>query len=514
MTVTRRQFFQAAALAGLTRKSGLRLTGQFVHESHALGHRLRDGRLTPSQQQATRVPVVIVGGGIAGLSAAWRLIRRGFHDFVLLEMEPEAGGNARSGSNEVSAYPWAAHYVPVPGPHAPLVRELFEELGVIKDGRWEERHLCHAPQERLFLHGRWQAGFEPQVGPTARDRDQVARFEHRMGEYAATGIFRVPTGDQVAATPLDAISMAQWLSQQGFDSPWLRWLVDYACRDDYGARAGDTAAWAGIHYFASRAPQEVGPLTWPEGNGWITKRLLTIAGDKVKTDQIVTRIARQGRRWSVATPDARWLADVVIFASPSFLAARVIEHGPATPDFEYSPWVTANLTLDRWPSERGAPVAWDNVIVDSPSLGYVVATHQSLRMHVPRTVWTYYWPLADGVPRANREWLLAQDWGSLGRRILDDLSRAHPDIRDCVSRIDICRMGHAMIRPTPGFLASPARRQLRAHGEGLFFAHSDIGGLSLFEEAQDRGVTAADRALAALSGSVRGPGPVKNESLP
>ena len=116
MPVTRRQFFQAAALAGLTRKSGVRLTGTLVHDSHALGHRLRDRQLTSSRQPATRVPLVVVGGGIAGLSAAWRLTRRGFHDFVLLEMEPDAGGNARSGQNEISAYPWAAHYVPVPGP--------------------------------------------------------------------------------------------------------------------------------------------------------------------------------------------------------------------------------------------------------------------------------------------------------------------------------------------------------------------------------------------------------------
>jgi len=502
--VTRRQFFRAAALAGLTRKSGVRLTGTFVHDSHALGHRLRDRQLTSSRQPAARVPLVVVGGGIAGLSAAWRLTRRGFHDFVLLEMEPDAGGNARSGQNEISAYPWAAHYVPVPGPSAPLVRELFDELGVFKDGRWEERHLCHAPQERLFLHGRWQPGFEPQVGPTARDRDHVARFEARMAGFAATGAFTVPMGDSVAATPLDTVSMAQWLSEEGLDSPWLRWLVDYGCRDDYGARAGDTSAWAGIHYFASRAPQESGPLTWPEGNGWITKRLLEIVGDKVKTGQIVTRIAREGRLWSVSTPEARWIADAVIFAAPSFLAARVLDNGPATADFQYSPWLTANLTLDRWPSERGAPVAWDNVIVDSPSLGYVVATHQSLRMHVPRTVWTYYWALADGPPRANREWLLAQDWGSLSTRILDDLSRAHPDIRECVSRIDICRMGHAMIRPTTGFLSSPARRHLRAHGERLYFAHSDLSGLSLFEEAQHRGVAAADHALSALGTVARG----------
>ena len=481
----------------MTRKSGVRLAGSFVHESHSLGHRLRDRQLSSSQQQPTRVPVVIVGGGIAGLSAAWRLTRRGFRDFVLLEMEPEAGGNSRSGSNEITAYPWAAHYVPVPGPNTPLVRELFTELGVLQDGRWAERHLCHAPQERLFLHGRWQPGFEPQVGPTARDRDHVARFEAKMAEYAATGAFKVPMGE-VASTPLDAISMGQWLKDQGLDSPWLRWLVDYACRDDYGARASDTAAWAGIHYFASREGEQSGPLTWPEGNGWITKRLLAIAGDTVRTRQVVTRIAHDGHRWSVSTPDARWIADAVVFAAPSFLAAHVIASGLPTADFQYSPWVTANLTLDRWPAERGAPVAWDNVIVDSPSLGYVVATHQSLRMHVPRTVWTYYWPLSDGSPRSNREWLLAQDWASLSTAILDDLSRAHPDIRDCVSRIDICRMGHAMVRPTPGFLASPSRRHLHGHRDRLFFANSDVSGLSLFEEAQHRGVLAADRALSVV----------------
>jgi len=170
------------------------------------------------------------------------------------------------------------------------------------------------------------------------------------------------------------------------------------------------------------------------------------------------------------------------------------------PDFEYSPWLTANLTLDRWPAERGAPVAWDNVIVDSPSLGYVVATHQSLRTHVPQTVWTYYWALADQAPHAARQWLLAQQWDSLATRILDDLSRAHPDIRDCVSRLDICRMGHAMIRPTPGFLSSPARQTLRTGADRIFFAHSDVSGLSLFEEAQHRGVTSAERALALIGG--------------
>src|SRR5690606_13297797 len=242
--------------------------------------------------------------------------------------------------------------------------------------------------------------------------------------------------------------------KEGFDSPLVRWQVDYACRDDYGAFARDTSAWAGIHYFASREGGELGPLTWPEGNGWIAARLLERVGDIVRTGAFVERIVRAGSRWRVITAQTVWEADAVIVAAPAFVADRILPPDAPVPRVEYSPWLTANLTLERWPANRGAPPAWDNVLFDSPSLGYVIATHQSLRTHLPRTVWTYYWPLADRAPAAARQWLLAQSWESLAGLILDDLSRAHPDIRDCVSRLDIFRIGHAMPRPVPGFLAA------------------------------------------------------------
>ncbi len=38
------------------------------------------------------------------------------------------------------------------------------------------------------------------------------------------------------------------LPQRGFDSAPLRWYINYACRDDYGALAKDTSAWAGKQY--------------------------------------------------------------------------------------------------------------------------------------------------------------------------------------------------------------------------------------------------------------------------
>jgi hypothetical protein len=82
---------------------------------------------------------------------------------------------------------------------------------------------------------------------------------------------------------------------------------------------------------------------------------------------------------------------------------------------------------------------------------------------------------------------------------LNDLARAHPDIRQCVAHIDIMRIGHAMARPSPGFLSSEARgRWLKPAGH-IFFANSDLSGFSIFEEAQYRGVEAAKGALRVVS---------------
>ena len=517
--ISRRHFIAAssAALIGLGLKSGRdkRIAGNIVNESFQLGHMLRDRKPFPAPTRTEKIPIVIVGGGMAGLSAAWHLDKRGFHDFVLLEMEQTPGGNSRWGENEISAYPWAAHYVPIPNKSAGLVRELFEELGALKNGQWEERYLCFAPKERLFLHGRWQEGIEPATALTEDEREQFKRFDDLIQGFRTNGYFTIPnhlgvekalrggSGNAIAA--LDRISISDWLKQQQLDSQYLRWLVDYSCRDDYGAGAAATSAWAGIHYFASREHEEKGPLTWPEGNGWIAKRLIQKLDRYIRRGAMVYRVVKDGRRYRILSGEMEYLADVVIFAAPTFLAPYVIEGFPAaqTSEFAYSPWLTANLTLERLPKEpfHSAERAWDNVIYKSPSLGYVVANHQSIKRYEERSVWTYYWALAEHSPKDARALLLGSDWMYWSEAILKDLERAHPDIRDCVSRIDIMRMGHAMVRPTVGFMFSQQRHAMahRSTGERLLFANSDLSGISIFEEAQYRGVEAAKAALKKVS---------------
>jgi glycine/D-amino acid oxidase-like deaminating enzyme len=495
----------AGLMTGCGTRTAKQITGSFVGASYEIGHLLRGGKI-PLPSRERRVPVIIVGGGVAGLSAAWQLARHGCRDFEILELENEAGGNARFGENRVSAYPWGAHYVPLPTRESRFVRELFEELGVITgyangEPIYKDEYLCFDPQERLYIHGRWQEGLVPTLGTTDRDRDDFERFKHIVAEYKSRQAFTIPmefSAQEKDLIALDSISIKDFLNRMGLNSPALHWYVNYACRDDYGCKYADVSAWAGMHYFASRDVDESAVLTWPEGNGWIVKRLRDKLSDHVRQGALVFRVSQTGVDFYDVheKTSTRIRADHIIFACPTYLAKYLIENPPRVDDFEYAPWLVANLTLDSFPKERaGAPIAWDNVIYDSDSLGYVVATHQNLRTYQPQTVFTFYHPLTGSSPATERTRLLNTGWHTWVEFILSDLSKPHPEIRDLVRNLDIMRWGHAMVRPKPGFIWGDARDKLTQPFGRIHFAHSDLSGFSIFEEAQYRGVTAANWVL-------------------
>ena len=440
----------------------------------------------------------------------------------MLELEPDAGGNARWGANDVSAYPWGAHYLPVPPPEATAVRELVEEMGLVEgygpDGapRYDPRHLCHAPQERRFVGGQWRAGLsardvlDPSGEATGAGAAELAAFEAQMAAYRD---YRDAQGRRAFALPvalsttdpeivsLDRLSMGEYFDRAGWTSSDLRWYVDYCCRDDYGCTIDTTSAWAGWHYFCSR-PADVEYLTWPEGNGRIVRHYLERIGGRVRTGMLAYGVRAAGTRGAGVEIDAldrntetavRFRARHCIYALPRFTAPHVIDgYAPEGLDaFTYSPWMVANLTVRRLPDDA----AWDNVIVDSPSLGYVVATHQDLRIAPGGSVLTYYLPLTAPNPAAAREWMLGRDWRDWVSLILADLGQAHPDIESLVTHVDVMLWGHAMIRPVPGFVWGEARRGAAARRGGVRFAHSDMSGISVFEEAQYHGVRAAEEVM-------------------
>ncbi len=518
----------ATALAACT-PAGVPLPpGDLLGMNLTLGHRLRQGDF-PAATETRRVGVLIVGGGVSGLSAAWRLAKSAVDDFQVLEMDDEPGGNSRAGQSPLVAYPWGAHYLPLPTAESSLVRELLAELGVLQGDpaaarpTYDERYLCATPQERVFRHGLWDEGILPQRGLAPEEKAEQKRFHDRIEElkhaHGRDGrrLFAMPmalSSRDAEWQALDRISFKQWLDDNGFHAPSLHWLANYACRDDFGTGYEQTSAWAGLHYFACRNGEAANAasdcvLTAPEGNAWLVRGLARHAAGRIATGALVWRISEEKAAFAVdvlhGAKTIRYQAQQVIWAAPAFILPRVWAAMPgelraAAQDGDYAPWLTANLHLSAWPEERrGAPPAWDNVLFDSAGLGYVSATHQLLRRHLGATVFTYYRALNDLPPAAGRQLLLETSREAWAEGILGELERVHPDIRRLCTRLDVFRNGHAMRRPTPGSLFYGQRQKMvDFRHPRLALAHADLSGFSLFEEAQYRGVMAAERSLRQL----------------
>lgn len=471
----------------------------------------------------------VVGGGVAGLSAAWRLAGAGEQDLVVLELDAQEGGTSQSGRSANGAHPWGAHYLPAPLEHRGPVVRLLDELGAVTGAdeagrpRFSEQMVLRAPDERLFYRGYWYEGLFLHAGASPEDEAQFARFLAEVQTLAKARdgkgrrAFAVPveeSSDDAEWTAWDRQSMADWMDARGYSSPRLRWWVEYGCRDDFGCSLETTSAWVALWYFASRQDGEgtrhQGYLTWPEGNG----RLVAQLSRALKPGQLRRRVLVHSVReveggceldaWDAeAQRPIGLFARHVVYAGPRFTAPHVLEawrrERPAFIDaFTQAPWVVANLSV-RWPPKgRGFPLAWDNVLYDSRSLGYVVAGHQIERQwEGGPQVLTWYYPFTGADPKAERTRMLsasAEDWETL---VMGDLMTPHPDLPQIAQGLEVMRWGHAMVRPVPGFVWGPSRAQAVQPLGRIHFAHADLGGINVFEEAQYHGVRAAEAILSA-----------------
>lgn len=534
--LSRKNFLQILGLLGLgssigfnilcTNKKKYNIPGKIVGANAELGHLLRTG-IKEKPTETRTVDTIIVGGGISALSAGWWLLKNKYNKFLILEMDEEVGGNSRYGENQISKYPWGAHYVPLPSENAVYVRMLFEELGIIKGYQgtlpyFDEYYLCADPHERLYFQGKWQSGLVPQYAVTNEDTRQYEAFfglveslkktKGKDGKY----IFQIPmelSSQDSEYLGLDKISMSDFMKSKGWTSKYLNWYVDYCCRDDYGVSRERVSAWAGLHYFASRVGSGANAdsqsvITWPEGNGWLTNQLEKINRNNVQKNSLVYKIdiVKNDKVYvevldAISKKSVRYEAKNIIFSAPRFLAKKIINgyHLTAQDKLEYSPWLVANISLKNRPAGPGAALAWDNVSYYSDSLGYIVANHQDLTTHRKDTVITYYLPLDASDPKTSRTEAYRkthQDWMET---LIPDLEKMHPGIENEITNVDLWVWGHGMISPGIDYLWSEKRKEMLKPFGPIHFAHTDMSGISIFEEAQYRGVMAAREILTKVS---------------
>ncbi len=484
-------------------------------EAHA-GHRLRGALPAASQSRKTRV--LIVGSGASGAAAAYTLQKSGFTDFSLIDLAQTFGGNARSGGPSDARYPWGAHYLPQADEENRDLIDFLEHAGAMKNGVYNEDYLCHDREERIYYQGSWHEGLIPWASLKLQDRSEVEAFlklvESIRGKRDAKNkhAFRIPLDESSRENEyiqLDQQTFADFIRGQGWHSPFLSWYLNYCCRDDYGTDWEETSAWAGLHYFAARSGDKDKVLTWPEGNHWLVKQLLVGSEDRFHGDELSCRLLSKGKGWSLETYKSAtglvtaWEADAVILAVPRFVAARLGVDLPfAKQQVSYAPWMVANCHARSLPTNAGPGpgLAWDNVPYGSASLGYVVANHQTIARYPGASTLTSYWPLTGGSSEYLRTMAGFRASGDWARLVLADFDLMHPGFRSEIEGIDIWLWGHGMIQPKPGYLWGQLRDAMNQPTAypGLYLAHTDMSGISIFEEAFAQGVKAARGVLRQL----------------
>ena len=80
--------------------------------------------------------------------------------------------------------------------------------------------------------------------------------------------------------------------------------------------------------------------------------------------------------------------------------------------------------------------------------------------------------------------------------VFEELKLAHPHFEEMVEEVYFHKLGHGMITPVPNTIFGEKKEFLKKDIEDrIFFSHTDLSGISIFEEAFHQGIDAAKKML-------------------
>lgn len=268
--------------------------------------------------------VAVVGGGVTGLAAAYRLQSRG-HLVTVYEAAPRVGGVVRTERRE--------GYLAEAGPNTltepdPLVAALLEELGLA--GRRVE--AGEAARTRYVVRG----GRPVALPSSPRDLLTTRAFSLR----AKLTILAEPVLRR--GEPAGAESVAGFVRRRLGGE-----VLDYAA-DPFvaGIYAGDPAALSMRHALPrlyalerehgslvrgafARGRRSLRPFSFPDGLGEIPLALAARLGDRICSDAPVQTIARAGPGWLVRGADDETRHDAIVLAVPAHAFGTLRMEGPS-----------------------------------------------------------------------------------------------------------------------------------------------------------------------------------------
>ncbi len=276
--------------------------------------------------------VIVVGGGIAGLTCAYQLKLAGV-DAVVLEAQSTPGGNTQSQSSGGFVYEYGPHTFPA---SAEAIFSLVNQLGLDSDimqtaqagrvrfvVRHSQVHKVPSSLWALFTTRliSWRAKFAMIAEPLRRGQvnpsDTVhSFFSRRIGEEAATvfgGAFvnGVYAGDAHKLSARSAFPLL-WSFEQGAGS-----LIIGAWRH-FRKLKRDRAE--------SNKPPRKGLFSFKGGIGRLTVALASALNDRFVSNKRVDSLEFSDGLWLATSGESTYSAKQVVLAVPPNCASSLLEN--------------------------------------------------------------------------------------------------------------------------------------------------------------------------------------------
>ena len=495
MTPTRRDFIKFVVTGAVTAGCpfNLELLAQSADkpatvdgEEATICHQIRDRFAFDLPRVSSARDLVIIGGGMSGLTAAYLSLDL---DWLLLEKEPHFGGNAYMMNFRGTAYGTGSAFV-----DSPVAAQMATQLGL--------KPLAIDNWDGSFLHGEfvadtWGEGLDhlPYAPPV---RVSFKKFRQAM----------LAIDVEKRSRELDNTPFSKFL--EGYAPEVRQWFDAYG-PSNWGALSRETSSMVAIGEVQALSGEERKDerSTWPGGLGALSKRLAeklqakskermvtgaTILAVRPQRNAVHVSYMRGGRITTVA-------AKAVIMATPKFITARIVEGLPqaqrlAMQKIRYAPYCVVNLIYDKVVFDQG----YDTWCPGYSFTDFIVADW-TIRNRAgykrAYNILTCYTPM-----RETERGVLLTDEGArdLASRVLADVKRVLGKADVDPLEVHIYRRGHPMYMATPG----NHTRVLPVAGRPLdriFFANTDsIGPVSTTSTA----IIAAQRAVARVSRVLHG----------
>lgn len=455
-------------------------------EHFEICHQVRDGHQFERPAPSKSVAVAIIGGGMAGLSAAYFLRDA---DFLLLEKEDHFGGNAYQEEYKGHVYATGSAY----GYKGDYGDQLAREIGlVLPPVDMPDPTLIN----KTFVPDIWKTGIDQLPYP----KDTIASFKKFRDDVMKINI-------REKMLELDAEPFSKYMA--GYAPEIQQWWDSYG-PSNWGAATADTSAFVGLFDMQDLVKGGDGlRAILPGGLGSITHKLVEVLqpryGERMLAGATVVAIVPDADSVRITYSRAGKLetvsAKAVLMCAPKHIASRIVIGLPqsqkaAMRRVRYAPYPLINMIFDQPVYRRG----YDNWCPGNSFTDFIVAdwTIRNNPGYQPKyNILSFYAPLRE----EQRSTLLDENGcKTLALKVLSDFQNILPEFNVNPIEIRLYRRGHPMFMSVPEQYTR-IRPAATHPTDRIFFGGADSGGpVSLTTEAVRLSKAGAEWARLVLAG--------------